>query len=321
MSKVSVFITTFLMFGSSLSAQNDLPRVTIRGEVVRAGGSIPDGLRVELRSLTNARPPFRIPVTYDGSFEYRNVEIGEYELEITDRAGDVIHEDFIKVRETGTRFVVYLPERRRELPSGPNVISVQKLLHPVPSKAAEEFARSSDASSAGDLKKSIQHLEKAVRIYPDYLEAHNNLGVAYMRLNQFDKAAAEFGKAIALDPTSDKVHLNLGLTLLALGRLSEAEVSARKAVELAPRSVAAHYALGQVLFGQQKMTDEALDTLRKTEEQFPLARLLVAHILLVRRAIPDATAELQAYLASGHPDKRQDVQAWLELLARAPKPQ
>jgi tetratricopeptide (TPR) repeat protein len=113
--------------------------------------------------------------------------------------------------------------------------------------------------------------------------------------------------------------LNLGLALLALGRLSEAEVSARKAVELAPRSLAAHYALGQVLFGQQKMTDEALDILRKTEAQFPLARLLVAHILLVRRAIPEAAAELQAYLASGHPDKRQDVQVWLELLARAPK--
>ena len=319
MSKVSVFITTFLMFSSSLSAQNDLPRVTFKGEVVRAGGNIPDGLRAELRSFTNARPPLVVPVAYDGTFEYRNIEIGEYELEITDRTGKVVHEDLVKVRESGARFVVYLPERRRELPSGPAVISVQKLLHPVPSKAAQEFVRSSEASSAGNVKKAIQHLEKAVRIYPEYVEAYNNLGVGYMRLNQFERAVGEFGKAIALDSTSEGIHLNLGLALLALGRLSEAEVSARKAVELAPRSLAAHYALGQVLFGQQKMTDEALDILRKTEAQFPLARLLVAHILLVRRAIPEAAAELKAYLASERPDKRQDVQVWLELLARAPK--
>jgi len=319
MSKVSFAIGCFLLFGSSLFGQNDLPRVTVRGEILYDGLSLPDGLRVELRNLSNARPPVRIPVTYNGIFEYHNVESGEYELEVTDITGKVIHEDVIKVRETDTRFTFYLRKRREELPSGPAVISVERLLHPIPAKAEQEFARSSKAASSGNLKKSIEYLEKAVRIYPDYMEAHNNMGVAYMRLHEFEKAATEFGVACTLDPASERVHVNLGLALLAMGRLTEAEASVRKAVAIAPRSGPAHYALGQVLFGQGKMTDETLEILRKNEEQYPLARLLVAHILLERGAVSGAIAEYQAYLASGRAEKRQEVASWLMRLTQPPK--
>jgi hypothetical protein len=42
-------------------------------------------------------------------------------------------------------------------------------------------------------------------------------------------------------------------------------------------------------------------------------------MLLVRGAVPDAANELRQYLESGLPEKRQEVQAWLDQLTRTIK--
>jgi tetratricopeptide (TPR) repeat protein len=140
-----------------------------------------------------------------------------------------------------------------------------------------------------------------------------------MNQQQFEAAASQFRDAIALDAASENGHLNLGLALLALSRNEEAEASVRRALEVSPRSIAAYYALGQVLYSEKKNTTEALETLQKAAAQFPHARLLLAHMLLVRGAVPDAANELRQYLESGLPEKRQEVQAWLDQLTRTIK--
>jgi tetratricopeptide (TPR) repeat protein len=318
--RLSLLITYFLILSSSLIAQQDLPRVTVRGEIVSDDGNFPNDLTLELHSLSGIRPPARIAVMNDGRFEDRNVEVGPYNVAITDGQGSVIQEDYIDVRETSGWVQLRLHERSKKKPAGSAVISVKELMHPVPSKASAEFRRANAAARAGDVKQSIAHLEKAVRIYPNYVGAHNNLGVGYLNLRQLDKAATEFRKTIEIDPSAEIAHSNLALALLSLGNLDEAEREARKAVELNPKSIPAHYVLGQTLFSQQKYTLETLDSLRKTTDEFPFSRLLVAQILLVRGEISGAIAEYEKYLQSGKPEKRDEVQAFLELAARMTKP-
>ena len=311
--RFSLCTTCVLLLGWSVQAQQTLPHASVKGEILHDGAAFPSGLMVELRNLSHAQPPERVPVMHDGSFEFRQLEIGQYDVKVTNSRGDVIQEDFIGIRQ-GERLVLRLRERGPGLPAGSGAISVRQLLHPVPSKAAKELLRAQEASRTGDAKRSIEHLEKALRIDPDYMEAHNNLGVSYMGLNQYNKAAAEFQKTVDLDQGSAKGYLNLGLALLALRRYPEAETAARRAVELEPNSIPAHYAVGQILVRQEKNTPEALENLQSAVEQYPLARLLVAHILVGRGAILEAIAELRQYLDSGRPEKRQEVQTWLDVL-------
>ncbi len=318
MKKGIIIVIWFVVRTSSAGAQLTTSQVTVQGEVLREGGGPWGELSVELHSLTHARPPERIPVMENGAFESRNVEPGEYDVRVFDSRGNLIHEELVRVKETGLWLAVRLP-RREPASTGTSVVSVQRLLHPIPPKAEQEFMRAQDTSRAGDVNKSVQHLEKALRIYADYMEAHNNLGVAHMNLQQFEKAESDFRKAIALDSTCEKCQLNLGLALLAMRFYPDSESEIRKALDLAPGSIATHYALGQVLFAQNKQT-EALESLRKASAQFPSAHLLVAHILLTRGEIPAAMTEFQKYLDSGRPEKRREVQAWLEALARSSKP-
>ena len=313
--KVSVVLACILLLTSNLEARQSRPPIFLTCEVLSESGGFPGDLTLELRALAQNRPPDRIPVMLDGKFECRNLEVGDYEVRIYDGRGAFIQDDSLSIHEGGGLVSVRLRRPPKEvMQSGTGVISVQKLMHPVPSKAEKEFRRSNEASSAGDLRKSMEHLQKALHIYPDYMEAHNNLGVSYMGLQRFDRAIDEFRKAVALGPSSDKTHLNLGLALLAIGQHDEAEAAVRKALSLAPRSIAAHYALGQVLYGQGKTTQEALENLQMSVEQFPLARLLAAQILFAHGAIPEAINQLQRYMDSGLQERREEVKALLGMM-------
>jgi Flp pilus assembly protein TadD len=95
-------------------------------------------------------------------------------------------------------------------------------------------------------------LRKALEIDPDYMEAHNNLGVRYMALHRFEDAAAEFRGATELDPAAEKAFANLAGALLLLGRDTEAEAAARRAVALDGTSVQGRYVLGRVLAAEGK---------------------------------------------------------------------
>jgi tetratricopeptide (TPR) repeat protein len=139
-----------------------------------------------------------------------------------------------------------------------------------------------------------------------------------MTLDQYDKAALEFKRVVDLNPAFAPGQLNLSLALSLLRRYPEAEAAARRAVQLDPKSARASYALGQILTAQGKDSLEALKNLRMALDEFPIARLQVAMILVRQGAIPDAVAELREYLKTGKAEKRQLVESWLAHLTATP---
>src|SRR5215467_8635992 len=84
------------------------------------------------------------------------------------------------------------------MPNPRGTVSSRELL--IPPKALKELQRSQDALVSGDVRSSALHLEKALHIYPAYLEGHNDLGSRYFALGEYQKAAAEFQQAIDIDP-------------------------------------------------------------------------------------------------------------------------
>ena len=196
-------------------------------------------------------------------------------------------------------------------------ISVRDLL--VPAGAIKEFQRSEQAFHSGDFHSAVGHLQKAIQIEPNFVQAHNNLGASYVELKQYESAVTEFQKAIDLDSKVHAPYRNLGLGLFLLRRYPQAELAERQALQLNPQSGLARYTLGRILAAEGGNAPEAEKLLRQFTSTYPEARLPLVRALLDEGALDQAALELRAYLnsADADPAKKQAAQCWLAQITKA----
>jgi tetratricopeptide (TPR) repeat protein len=206
--------------------------------------------------------------------------------------------------------------RQAILTEGPATVSVAGLA--IPPKAAKELKLSQKTLAAGDTRVSIDHLERALKIYPNIPFAHNSLGVRYTHLGQFDRALSEFRLASAADPKSAQVLHNLGTAYYLLRRFSEAEAALRAALDLDASRLVSIYVLGNSLAMQGRNTVEAAQLLRKCTGAFPSAHLTLAKVLLGQGHPQDAAAELREYLKTPGADQKEDAARMLAKLEVVP---
>jgi Flp pilus assembly protein TadD len=83
-------------------------------------------------------------------------------------------------------------------------------------------------------------LEKAKALEPDKASIREALGIAYFRIRDYDRAAAEFEAMLELSPTDDYAHYALGRCLEKQGRDAEANGHYKLASRMRPGD--AHYA-------------------------------------------------------------------------------
>jgi tetratricopeptide (TPR) repeat protein len=184
----------------------------------------------------------------------------------------------------------------------------------IPSKAVKEVERSQKAFQTGDLRASAEHLEKAVSIYPDFLQAHNILGARYIKLGEYEKGLAEYQTALSIDPNLAEIYHNLAVALFFLGRYPEAESAARRALERSPNEPATRYVLGRILVMRGRKTPEMMETLRQSERQFPNASLVLAKIYYDEGQTDQVITELRAYLKAPEADNKSKAECWLAQL-------
>ena len=113
----------------------------------------------------------------------------------------------------------------------------------------------------GSLEQALAGYRMAIRLKPDYAEAHYNLGIALAAQGKLEEAVAEFRAAIRLKPDYAEAHYNLGNALLDQGKLEEAIAEFRTAIRLKPDYAEAHYNLGVALEAQGK-PEEAIAEFR-----------------------------------------------------------
>ena len=150
---------------------------------------------------------------------------------------------------------------------------------------------------------------------PGFAGARNNLGVAYVGLDQYQQSLEQFQKAVELAPNYVLANENLCMVLLKLKRFAEAEEVAHRVLSRGANSAIAHYSMAVGLLAQGGSRSEALDHLRRAEDRLPTARLLVAAIFDETGRRGDAARELETYLSSpGEDSRRPEVEAWLSKL-------
>jgi protein O-mannosyl-transferase len=155
----------------------------------------------------------------------------------------------------------------------------------------------------GRMPDAMSEYQTALRIYPNYAEARNNLGALLLQSGRTTEAVAEYQAALRLDPEYPDAHSNLGSALSRIpGRLPEAAVELETAVRLDPENARRRAALGNVLLQMPGRMFEAIGQLETAVKIDP--ELTAAHYSLalglaqIPARLPDAVREFKTVLAS-----------------------
>src|SRR5579862_4316439 len=97
----------------------------------------------------------------------------------------------------------------------------------------------------------------------------NNIGVAYMNQQLFEKALKSFEAAGAQDPTMEVVKINRGVALLNLQRVDEAKAILEDVVKQDPKDAHAWYNLG-LYYKNTNDTDAAIAAFKHVVEIDPI---------------------------------------------------
>jgi len=135
--------------------------------------------------------------------------------------------------------------------------------------------------SMGRTPEAIAHLEEALRLKPDYAEAHNDLGIALSSAGRMPEAIAQYEEALRLKPDLFQASFNLGNALDSVGRTPEAIAQYEQALRVRPDDPTIHFYLAGALLRTPGRVNEAVAHLREVVRLQPdndEARQILARI-------------------------------------------
>lgn len=86
----------------------------------------------------------------------------------------------------------------------------------------------------GQNERGIEKLRAVTEAAPQLASAHINLGIAYRRVEDWERAEAAVERALEVSPNHPVAHNELGMVLRRQGRFEEARASYEQALRVAP---------------------------------------------------------------------------------------
>jgi tetratricopeptide (TPR) repeat protein len=299
-----------------MQARGDAP--SIRGSVHTPAGAPVIGLRIRLDSL--ARGVVGVTATNgSGEFSFFNLPVGSYVLLINELDLQPIRRPV----EVGGPPVLGLdlvlePRNRKSAPPNSATVSVRQLL--IPEKARKEYRQGRKAVARGRTAEAIRHWEKAIEIFPNFLESFLQLAKSFADQGDFPRALGASQRAIEIDARNADAYNSLGYVYLKKQEASQAREAFEKAIQLSEPNWFAHLELGRTLL-QQKQPLPAYTHLlraRQLQPKLPSVYLLLYNDLLLLDRRKEALAQLEEFLGRFPRDPRvPKIRQVREALARS----
>ncbi len=161
---------------------------------------------------------------------------------------DVKYENLLTVQDRVAQQII----KGLELNLSPAEAANLKPEKPINAVAYEDYLRGIDLYSLNDFGASIEMLEKATALEPNYAPAWAHLGRAYTTSaslqfggrEQYVKAQAAYEKAIALNPAQVEPRIFMANLLTDTGRVEQAVPLLRSVLQGSPNNAEAHWELG-----------------------------------------------------------------------------
>ena len=161
-----------------------------------------------------------------GKFQFTLDLIGEAEYVATVESDGLTFEttstSFRIMRNQPVYATIFLQAYRGKPKAPPSAIDVASLDTAVPADARAAYDEGMKAVESAQSEQAITHFKTAIKLYPRYLRAMNDLGVLYLQLNRLDEAAVIFEQAIKINTRFYFARLNFGVVLNLKGNHKKA---------------------------------------------------------------------------------------------------
>lgn len=153
---------------------------------------------------------------------------------------------------------------------------------------------------AGRDREGVDHYEEALRLKPDYIDAHYNLANVLAKTpGRLNDAIAHYEAALRLNPKFFQADVRLGNTLLEAGRPVEAIRHFEAALRANPQLAEAHYDLGNALEQMPGGLNDAIthfEAAVRLKPDFIEARNNLGNALSAVDRTPEAITQFEALL-------------------------
>ena len=301
-------------FGSTVARTNNhatvLPFGQITGNVrFSNGGVLAANVLVRLDSFGGGLVN-EIRTDRTGKFTFPGLVPAQYVI-TAHAQGYLDDQRQIDLQTTTSEYVILTlkPERVDPPPT-----AITKLLDAnVPAAARKEYEAGLAITQKGpdkkELAEGLQHLEQAIKLYPNFFEAYLLLGSAYMDARQWDKAEAALRQAAALNPKMGEPLFALGELYRIQKRYPDAEKSLQEGLALEGRSWQGHLSLARAYWelaeaakddpsritAHEKSWKEVTQAL-KLRPDLAAAHLLAGNLLMRAHRAQDALTHFESYL-------------------------
>ncbi len=250
-------------------------------------------------------PMQQVFTRWRGEFEFRNLKLGQYVVEVKAEGYKVARERVdLSFASRGGIFILLEPTNKLEVKRADpgTTVSVQELQ--VPRKARKTFAKGlRELYGKNRPDRSVPHFQKAIALYPEYDEVYVQLGVAHLYQGEIAAAQEILEKALAANQENARAHALLGIVYQEQQHIDRSAEALQEAVTLEPSNWRARLELAKTLLEQQK-PGEALEHAQQAHDlnaQSQPAHLLLCHLLLRQRNYQTALEELEKFLTL-HPN-------------------
>ena len=86
----------------------------------------------------------------------------------------------------------------------------------------------------GKLEKALIYYDKALYIYPEFIDVWKYRGLIYFTSGRLQKAAACYNQILNLDPEYPELWIDIGIIFFEMGKINEAKACYEKATEMNP---------------------------------------------------------------------------------------
>lgn len=155
-------------------------------------------------------------------------------------------------------------------------------------------------SAKAEYSEAVDEFKQAIKLKPNYAEAHYHLGNAYFGLRRYDEALESYKKAVQIKPDYADAHYSLGILASMLSEYDLAITSFKAVTRLDPKNAKAYFSLGNV-YNEKEDYEDAIIAYRssvKIDPKNAAARysLGVAYLQLRRQNLSAARNEYNALL-------------------------
>jgi tetratricopeptide (TPR) repeat protein len=183
-------------------------------------------------------------------------------------------------------------------PEGPDA-HLNARMAAVPEKARKEFAAARDLWQKGkDPQLCIDHLNKAIKVYPKFADAYVLQATVYIQQNSAAEARSALDRAIEIDPKLPETWFTLGMLQNHEKDYAAAEKTLIEGLKLDDGSPPGQYELAKTYWALGRWQDAEPHALKAAALQPAMApvHVLLGNIALRKRDAPEALKEFQEYL-------------------------